>query len=83
MINKHSLESAYCFFHQKERIYAHSTLNWQRDDIEQAIASYVDEMSPELYALLSRGNSQFLHSHSHFHEQLQQALAELEAMLGL
>lgn len=83
MISKYSIESAYCFFHQKERVYAHSTLGWQRDDIEQAIASYTDEMSPELYALLSQGNSQFLRSHAHFHEQLLQALAQLEGMLGL
>ncbi len=82
MISKHSIESAYCFFHQKERVYAHSTLDWQRDDIEQAIASYVDEMSPELYQLLSQGNAQFLRTHTLFHEQIKQALEHLEAMLA-
>ena len=52
MITKDSIETAYSFFHQKERIYLHSTLGWQRDDIEYAIESYVDDMNPELYELI-------------------------------
>ena len=53
MISHDSIETAYCFFHQKERVYAHSNMDWQKDDIEYAISSYVDEMNPKLYALLS------------------------------
>lgn len=49
MITKDSIETAYSFLHQKQRVYVYSTLNWQKDDIEIAIASYVDDMSKELY----------------------------------
>ena len=58
MITKDSIETAYSFLHQKRRstsgrllptgrknIYIHSTLDWQKDDIELAIGSYVDDMS--------------------------------------
>ena len=38
MITKDSIETAYSFLHQKQRIYAHSTLDWQKDDIELAIS---------------------------------------------
>ena len=48
MITKDSIETAYSFLHQKQRIYVHSTLDWQKDDIEIAIASDADEMSQEL-----------------------------------
>ena len=34
MITKDSIETAYSFLHQKQRIYVHSTLDWQKDDIE-------------------------------------------------
>ena len=62
MITKDSIETAYSFLHQKQRIYvlaslrwqaskarAHSTLDWQKDDIELAISDYVNDMSQELY----------------------------------
>ena len=55
MITKDSIETAYSFLHQKQRIYAHSTLDWQKDDIEVAIASYADDMSRELYTTISGG----------------------------
>ena len=55
---KDSIETAYSFLHQKRRstsgrllptgrknVYIHSTLDWQKDDIELAIGSYVDDMS--------------------------------------
>ena len=44
MITKDSIETAYSFLHQKQRIYVHSTLDWQKDDIEMAIAAYADDM---------------------------------------
>ena len=58
MTTKDSIETAYSFLHQKQRIYvlaslrwqaskarAHSTLDWQKDDIELAISDYADDMS--------------------------------------
>jgi len=48
MITKDGIETAYSFLHQKRNVYIHSTLDWQKDDIEYAIASYVDGMSQEL-----------------------------------
>ncbi len=60
MITKDSIETAYSFLHQKQRIYVHSTLDWQKDDIEIAIASYADEMSQELLDVISGGRADFL-----------------------
>lgn len=48
MITKDSIETAYSFLHQKQRIYAHSTLDWQKDDIELAISDYANDMSQVL-----------------------------------
>ena len=41
-ITKDSVEQAFCFFHQKWRVYEHSTMDWQKDDIEYAISQYVE-----------------------------------------
>ena len=81
MITKDSIETAYSFFHQKQRIYAHSTLDWQKDDIEIAIASYVDEMSQELLETISGGRSDFLRDHKRFQEDITKAVELLENML--
>ena len=43
MITKDSIETAYSFLHQKQRIYVHSTLDWQKDDIELAISDYANQ----------------------------------------
>ena len=51
MITKDSVEAAYCFFHQKYQVYAFSNSEHQKEDIEYAISSYVDAMSPELYSI--------------------------------
>ncbi len=56
MIPKEAIEIAYSFLHQKRNVYIHSTLDWQKDDIEYAIASYVDEMSDELLRAISDDN---------------------------
>ena len=80
-ITKDSIEQAYCFFHQKWRIYEHTTLNWQKEDIEYAIAQYIDGMNPTLYALLSKGNPHYLLQHSTFALDMPHAVAQLEAML--
>ena len=50
MITKDSIETAYSFLHQKQRIYVHSTLDWQKDDIEIAIASYARKWNISLPA---------------------------------
>jgi len=81
MITKDSIETAYSFFHQKRNVYIHSTLDWQQDDIEFAIASYVDNMSIELYAILSDGDSEFLKRHSSFNADITLAVERLEQLL--
>ena len=81
MIDRHSIETAYCFFHQKHRVYVHSTLEWQRDDIEYAIASYSENMNPELYAFLAQGRAGFLRRHDRFTDDLEESLASMQDAL--
>ena len=94
MITKDSIETAYSFLHQKRRstsgrllptgrknVYIHSSLNWQKDDIEIAIASYADEMSQELLDVISGGRADFLRGHKRFPEDITQAVERLESML--
>lgn len=81
MITRAGIETAYCFLHQKERVYSHSTMDWQRDDIEYAISSFADDMNPELYSLLADGRTDFLRSHTTFHADMLHALDILEKML--
>ena len=81
MINKNSIESAYCFFHQKWNIYAKSSIDWQKDDIEYAIDQYTIEMNQELYRLLAHGNEHFLRNHQTFAQDIASAVDELEKML--
>ena len=93
MITKDSIETAYSFLHQKRRstsgrllptgrknVYIHSSLDWQKDDIEYAIASYADDMSRELYDAISGGRD-FLRDHKRFPEDITQAVERLENML--
>lgn len=82
MIPHDSIETAYCFFHQKERVYAHSTMDWQKDDIEYAISSYVDNMNAELYAILSGGKQEYLRNHATFHNDLLTAMEKLNEMMN-
>jgi len=81
MITKDSIETAYSFLHQKQRIYVHSTLDWQKDDIEISIASYVDEMSQELYEVLSDHRTDFLRDQKRFEKDITEAVKQLESML--
>ncbi len=81
MISQDSIESTYCFFHQKERVYRYSTLDWQKDDIEQAIGGYVDGMDRELYACLSNGRADFLLDHTTFAHDLAQAVDTLDRLM--
>lgn len=78
---KHSIESAYCFFHQKWRVYQYSNSPQQKEEIEYAIASYVETMNSELYAQLSGGRTDFLLSHATFPTDIATAVNQLEAML--
>ena len=50
-------------------------------DIEYAIASYVDDMSRELYDAISGGRADFLRDHKRFPEDITQAVERLENML--
>ena len=94
MITKDSIETAYSFLHQKQRIYvlaslrwqaskarAHSTLDWQKDDIELAISDYANDMSQELYNAISEGRADFLRDHKRFQEDITKAVEILEKML--
>lgn len=81
MISRDSIETAYALLHQKRNVYIHSRLSWQRDDIELAVASFTDAMSPELYALLSAGRPDYLRDHARFGNDLARAVEQLEAML--
>ena len=81
MITRDSIETAYSFLHQKRNVYIHSSLDWQRDDIEYAIASYADDMSSELLELISEGRADFLKDHNRFGEDITHAVEQLEQML--
>ena len=81
MITKDSIETAYSFLHQKRNIYIHSTLDWQKDDIELAIGSYVDDMSKELYEAISGGRADYLRDHKRFQDDITQAVDRLEQKL--
>ena len=81
MISKDSIETAYSFLHQKRNVFIHSTLDWQKDDIELAIGSYVDNMSQELYEAISDGRADFLRDHKRFGEDITQAVERLEKIL--
>ena len=81
MVTKDSVEAAYCFFHQKWRVYQYSNSPQQKDDIEYAIALYVDSMNDELYAILSDGNPDFLMNHNTFASNILAAINALEVMI--
>ena len=80
-ISRDAVESAYCIFHQKYRVYEYSTSPTQRDEIESAVASYAMEMSPALYRALSRGKEGFLMEHVSFGSDLKSAIDQLETMM--
>ena len=81
-IDKNAIETAYSFFHQKERVYAHSNMEWQKDDIEYAISSYVQDMDKTLYGLLSDGHDDFLVYHRRFHDDILSAIEVMENLLN-
>ncbi|MBR1480727.1 MAG: hypothetical protein IJ609_02210 [Paludibacteraceae bacterium] len=80
MVSRPSIEIAYSFFHQKLRVYEHSALDWQRDDIEVAIADFVAQMNGELYRLLAHGRADYLLDHERFADNLRDAVRQLESL---
>jgi len=80
-LSRDAIESAYCFFHQKLRVYQYSTIDWQRDDIEMVISDYCQQMDSQLYDRLAHGQPDFLHSHKHFPRHLKEAMQTLEELL--
>lgn len=81
MLDRNIIEQAYCFFHQKWRVYEFSTSESQKDDIEYAISSYVDGMSSDLYEWLAEGKTGFLKEHSCFPEDIQYAIEKMEGLI--
>ena len=81
MVTKDSIETAYSFLHQKQRIYVHSTLDWQKDDIEMATSDYADNMNSELLGIISGDRTDFLKDHKRFQEDITRAVEILENML--
>ena len=76
------IESAYSFFHQKYRVYEYSHSDGQKDDIEYAISSYVEQMNPSLYEHLASGRKDYLLSHASFAQDIKDAIEQLEEMLA-
>lgn len=82
-MDRQAVEQAYAFFHQKERVYRYSTSEAEKDHIEDAISSYVNQMSPEIYLALSGGSNSFLREHTTFPEDMEKALGTMEKFLAL
>lgn len=83
MIERSVIEQAYAFFHQKLKVYEHSTSEREMDHIEGTISAYADTMSLVLFEALSGGNKAFLHEHISFHEDLRSAVTFMENQLNL
>lgn len=81
MVSKDSIEAAYCFIHQKRRVYDHSTMDWQKDDIEYAISQYVESMNKALYTRIAQGKPNYLTDHTSFPDDMQTAEERLERMM--
>ena len=81
MIDRSIIEQAYAFFHQKLKVYEHSTSEKEKDHIEDCIANYSNAMCKSLFEELSKGNPAFLHEHCSFKEDLTVAVREMESML--
>lgn len=79
--SKDSIESAYCFFHQKLRVYEFSHRHTQCDNIEYAISQYVDGMTPALYQLLANGTPYYLLDHTAFEQDMHHAIELLDGMM--
>lgn len=74
MITRQAKEIAYCFLHQKKQVYVHSNMDWQKDDIEMAVAEFVEHIDQQLYNFLANDKEDFLKNHQHFLEDINSAL---------
>lgn len=81
MTDKYAVEAAYCFLHQKERVYAYSTIPQQKEEIEYAVAGYVEMMSASLYEEIAGGVPDFLLRHDTFAADMVTAVNRLEALM--
>lgn len=79
--DKNAIESAYCIFHQKLRVYIYSVNPVQKDEIETAVASYAMDMNRDLYEYLSAGKADYLMDHLSFRADLEDAVEKLENIL--
>lgn len=82
-VSREAIETAYCLLHQKLRVYEYSTMEWQRDDIEYAIAQHVEQMPAPLYEALAAGRRDFLLDHRSFEADMRHAVAAMEGWLGI
>ena len=80
--DRNTVEQAYAFFHQKLKVYEHSTSEMEMDHIEDTIADYANSMSKDLFNELSQGNPAFLHEHSTFQEDLTNAVLIMESWIS-
>ncbi|MBO4760294.1 MAG: hypothetical protein J5520_00955 [Bacteroidales bacterium] len=81
MADRNATEQAYAFFHQKLKVYEHSTSEREMDHIENVVSAYADAMSTELYKALAGDNVAFLHEHSSFRAELSSAVRKMEGWL--
>ena len=81
MVDRNVIEQDYAFFHQKLKVYEHSTSEREMDHIEDTISAYADTMSPALFDALSGGNKAFLHEHMSFLKDLRLAVMLMEKEL--
>jgi hypothetical protein len=81
MITKDSIEQAYCFFHQKWRIYSYSIDEAQKEEIIYAVSSYTESMNSDLYARISAGKENFLCDYSAFDADMPRAMECLERLM--
>ena len=79
--DRNTIEQAYAFFHQKLKVYEHSTSEKEMDHIEDCIADYANSMYKELFDELSQGNPAFLHEHTAFLNDLRKAVSLMESWL--
>lgn len=79
--DKNAIESAYCIFHQKLRVYIYSVNPVQKDEIETAVASYAMDMNRALYEYLAAGKADYLMDHLSFRADLEDAVDKLEKIL--
>lgn len=80
VITRDGVEQAYCFFHQKHRVYIHSRDERQREDIEWAVEQYASQMSAALREAISTHEG-FLGDPTCFLDDLEAALTALERIL--